>query len=101
MLKVGLTPLLDDSPNEGEAKAEVSASLSDDPRAYKNKSVWARMQIITAGVIMAKLIETPALAIRDRIFPPRSGKSGAAVIEEPEKKAASLPSPELSASAIQ
>ena len=28
------------------------APRSSDPRAYNNKSVWARMQIITAGVIM-------------------------------------------------
>ncbi len=32
------------------------AVKSPDPRAYHNKSVWARMQIITAGVIMNVLL---------------------------------------------
>ncbi len=31
---------------------EDEASKSTDPRAYPNKSVWARMAIISAGVIM-------------------------------------------------
>ena len=31
---------------------EDQASKSTDPRAYPNKSVWARMAIISAGVIM-------------------------------------------------
>jgi regulator of sigma E protease len=35
-----------------ESPAEPDAEVTTDPRAYKNKSVWARMQIITAGVIM-------------------------------------------------
>ena len=35
---------------------------SNDPRAYHNKSVWARMQIITAGVIMNILLGVACFA---------------------------------------
>ncbi len=40
--------------NIEESTDEVKKS--SDPRAYHNKSVWARMQIITAGVIMNILL---------------------------------------------
>jgi regulator of sigma E protease len=42
----------------GESHEETTdeAVQSTDPRAYNNKSVWARMQIITAGVIMNVLL---------------------------------------------
>lgn len=52
---IGATPLggyvrmLGDE--EGEAQDPESPALSD-PRAYHNKSVWARMAIISAGVIL-------------------------------------------------
>ena len=35
---------------------EDEANKSTDPRAYPNKSVWARMAIISAGVIMNLLL---------------------------------------------
>jgi len=38
--------------NAEESTEQGKAEVAKDPRAYKNKSVWARMQIITAGVIM-------------------------------------------------
>ena len=37
---------------ENVEEAADEAKRSPDPRAFHNKSVWARMQIITAGVIM-------------------------------------------------
>ena len=40
--------MLGENPEDSSGKADPP----DDPRAYNNKSVWARMQIITAGVIM-------------------------------------------------
>ena len=46
----GYVMMFGESPEESTAEAE--AQVAKDPRAYKNKSVWARMQIITAGVIM-------------------------------------------------
>jgi regulator of sigma E protease len=41
---------------ENVEESTPDAEISTDPRAYKNKSVWARMQIITAGVIMNVLL---------------------------------------------
>jgi regulator of sigma E protease len=41
----GFVKMLGEGPDE-------EASKSNDPRAYPNKSVWARMAIISAGVIM-------------------------------------------------
>jgi regulator of sigma E protease len=44
----GYVMMFGENAEESTAEGDVSA----DPRAYKNKSVWGRMQIITAGVIM-------------------------------------------------
>ncbi len=41
---------------ENVEEAADDEKKSTDPRAYNNKSVWARMQIITAGVIMNILL---------------------------------------------
>ena len=41
---------------ENIEEATEEAVKSSDPRAFSNKSVWARMQIITAGVIMNVLL---------------------------------------------
>src|SRR5437763_7132310 len=49
----------------GESVVEEAAhdpEASTDPRAYHNKSVWARMQIITAGVIMNVLLGVACFA---------------------------------------
>jgi regulator of sigma E protease len=37
---------------EGQPRADVEPSLANHPGAFFNKSVWARMAIISAGVIM-------------------------------------------------
>ncbi|WP_435011761.1 site-2 protease family protein [Tundrisphaera lichenicola] len=44
----GYVKMLGESREEGETQSEAATN----PRAFHNKSVWARMQIITAGVIM-------------------------------------------------
>lgn len=41
---------------ESQEEATEDVGKATDPRAYHNKSVWARMQIITAGVIMNILL---------------------------------------------
>ena len=45
----GYVKMLGEGQDEGAKEPEAPNA---DPRAYHNKSVWARMQIITAGVIM-------------------------------------------------
>ena len=45
---------------------EDQANKSTDPRAYPNKSVWARMAIISAGVIMNVLLGPRVLRLRLR-----------------------------------
>jgi regulator of sigma E protease len=47
---------------ESQDEATRDPEPSTDPRAYHNKSVWARMQIITAGVIMNVLLGVACFA---------------------------------------
>jgi regulator of sigma E protease len=54
----GYVKMLGESQDEAARDPEASTN----PRAYHNKSVWARMQIITAGVIMNVLLGVACFA---------------------------------------
>jgi len=49
---------------------------------------------ILLGVMMAKIVEYPALKIRDRLFPSRSGAVVPAVEETPPAVAGAIPAPD-------
>jgi regulator of sigma E protease len=55
--KVGVIPLGGYVQMVGQVDGDESADGSeDDPRSYRNKSVWQRMAIISAGVVMNALL---------------------------------------------
>lgn len=54
--KIALIPLGGYVQMVGEGEGEDSSESDDDPRSYRNKSVWQRMAIISAGVTMNALL---------------------------------------------
>ncbi|QDV36143.1 site-2 protease family protein [Tautonia plasticadhaerens] len=48
---------------EGQPRADVEPSLANHPGAFFNKSVWARMAIISAGVVMNIILGVLCFAV--------------------------------------
>ncbi|MEW4568592.1 site-2 protease family protein [Tautonia sp. JC769] len=48
---------------EGQPRSNIEPSLANHPGAFFNKSVWARMAIISAGVVMNVLLGVACFAI--------------------------------------
>ncbi len=80
----GYVKMLGENHEESTDVVEKSA----DPRAYNNKSVWARMQIITAGVIMNILLGIACFTFYfTQGYPDRPARVGGVLPGSPAYKA--------------
>jgi regulator of sigma E protease len=81
---------------ESIEESTEEAVKSPDPRAYHNKSVWARMQIITAGVIMNVLLGIACFAfVYSQGVTDQPAKVGSVLAGGPAYKAGIRPGDEI------